>query len=157
MNNEGLIRACLDVHRIGQGQFVWRRFLVEIFFKYYRPVQKHQDQMGDNIFYVITNKKNRVWLINSTLGFDRKGQYTGGFYQVIDKTFLLPNMDYALVPSFMYPKNGDFSFLNLEMMFMWMCSYPVVISYYGFRPIFSSKPDEEYIDVKSFFSDFMTE
>lgn len=152
----GFIRAGIDVHRIGEFMFGAKRFLIEEFMKKFRANQKHQHRFGIHTFYVITNNSNRGWLINTTLVYKQHTQI-GGFYQVIDKTFILSNLDFALVPASMYPKNEDFSLLNIQTMFMWMSSYPELVMTYGLRYVPAQTQTKEYIDAQEFFKDFMWE
>ena len=149
MQTGGIVRACCDVYRIGKVQFRIRKFVIEHFMKVYKVTQKYQQSFSINTFYFMTNNGNRGWLVNITKVYQQQDQ-VGGFYQVVDKTFIMENVDYALVPSFMYPRNGDFSFLNLLTMFMWMSSYPQLILNHGLRPVCSRVQEEEYIKVKSF-------
>lgn len=150
MQTDGLVRACCDVYRIGKVRFRLLKFVLEHFMKVYCVTQKYQQSFSINTFYFMTNNGNRAWLVNITKVYQQPDQ-VGGFYQVVDKTFIMENLDYALVPSFMYPRNGDFSFLNLLTMFMWMSSYPQLILNHGLRPVCSRVQEEEYIKVKSFF------
>lgn len=119
MENGGIVRACLDVHRIGKMVFGVRVWVLDKFMKKYQATQRYQDTFGAHTFYVVTNHSKRAWLFNVSKVHDQDDQ-VGGFYQVGDKTFVLPCLDFALVPNCMYPKNGDFSFLNIQVMFMWM-------------------------------------
>lgn len=150
MQTTGLVRACCDVYRIGKIQFATRKFVIEHFMKVYKITQKYQQSFAISTFYFMTNNNNRAWLVNITKVYQQPDQ-VGGLYQVVDKTFIMENLDYALVPSFMYPRNGDFSFLNLLTLFMWMTSYPKLILDHGLRPVCSKVQEEEYINVKSFF------
>lgn len=152
MQTGGMIRACLDVHRIGRMVFGVRKFVIEHFMKAYLVTQKYQHRFGIHTFHLMTNNHNRAWLVSITKVYLQPDQ-VGGFSQVIDKTFVLSKLDFALVPSFMYPKNKDFSFLNLQTMFMWMSSYPQVIMDYGFTPVV---PDEyEFINVQDILVNFL--
>ena len=157
MNNSGLVRACTDVYRIGRMPFLCRRYLIEMFMKRYRADQMYQHQIGKNTFYLISNKKSRAWFINVTIEPMYYPYSVGGFYQVIDKTFIIQGLDSALVPIGMYPKHGDFSFLNLQVLFMWISSYPELILRYGLRAVYPQTQDPEYIDVMKFLDDFLFE
>ena len=141
-----------DIPRIGKMVFGVRKFVLEHFMKAYMVTQRYQHQFGINTFYLMTNNHNRAWLVNITKVYLQEDQ-VGGFYQVYDKTFVMPNRDFALVPSFMYPKNNDFSFLNLQTMFMWMSNYPHIIRDYGVTPV----SNDEYACINSyeFFKDFL--
>lgn len=121
----------------------------------YRVEQRYQHRFGEVTFYLMTNNNNRAWLINIKKGlfYDK----TGGFYQCGERmTFVLPNLDFALIPSFAMPKfNRDFTGLNLQTMFMWMSSYPTLIMQYGFKELVIYPPEleQDYINVKKFFED----
>ena len=156
MNTESMIRACLDVHRIGKMAYTARSYCLLKKLEKTRAVQKNQHKFGIHTFYLITNKSSLAWLINvSDIHLGRS--QVGGFMQVLGKTFVLPMEDFALVPSVMYPRNNDFSFLNLQIMFMWMSSYPDVIGNYGLRPVPIEIQEPEYINVQKIFLDFMSE
>jgi hypothetical protein len=156
MNTKSLIRACTDVHRIGKMAYIARRYCLKKLLEKTLAVQRYQHRFGIHTFYLITNNSNIAWLINVSDIYLGRNQ-VGGFMQVIDKTFVLAMDDFALVPSFMYPRNDDFSFLSLQFMFMWMSSYPDLIANYGLRPVPVEIQEPEYINVQTFFKDFMIE
>lgn len=142
-----------DVHRIGKMRFGVLKFVISNFMKKYVAIQRYQHQFGIHTYYLITNGNSIAWLVNISDVFFEKKQ-VGGLMQVLNKTFILDLPDYALVPTFMYPKSNDFSFLNIQNMFMWMSSYPQLVVRYGLTPVkFPTEP--EYINVESFFKDFM--
>lgn len=156
MNTKSLIRACTDVHRIGKMAYIARRYCLKKLLEKTLAVQRYQHRFGIHTFYLITNNSNIAWLINVSDIYLGRNQ-VGGFMQIIDKTFVLAMDDFALVPSFMYPRNDDFSFLSLQFMFMWMSSYPDLIANYGLRPVPVEIQEPEYINVQTFFKDFMIE
>lgn len=156
MNTDSLIRACTDVYRIGKLVYFARAFCLKKSLEKTLAVQRYQHRFGIHTFHMITNGSGIAWLINVSNIYLGRNQ-VGGFMQVLGKTHLLPMDDFALVPSFMYPKNEDFSFLNLQIMFMWMSSYPDLIENYGLRPVPIEIQEPEYINVQTFFKDFMLE
>jgi len=136
--------------------YIARRYCLKKLLEKTLAVQRYQHRFGIHTFYLITNNSNIAWLINVSDIYLGRNQ-VGGFMQVIDKTFVLAMDDFALVPSFMYPRNDDFSFLSLQFMFMWMSSYPDLIANYGLRPVPVEIQEPEYINVQTFFKDFMIE
>lgn len=138
-------------------QFLCRRYLIGIFMHRYRADQIYQHIIGKNTFYLISNKKSRVWFINVTIEPSYYPYSVGGFYQVIDKTFVIEGLDPAIVPVGIAPKHGDFSFLNLQVLFMWISSYPDLILRYGLKPVYAKTQDPEYIDTMKFFDTFLFE
>lgn len=151
-----MIRACLEAPRIGQYSFNIRRFMLEHFLKKFVAVQKYVQGFGIHTFHLITNNNNRSWLIciSNVYGGERQ---VGGFYQTRQSSYFIQGLDYGVVPGFMYPKNEDFTNLDLKTMFMWMSSYPHLIEDYGFRHVFLQPPEEQYINGQSFFEDFLLE
>jgi len=97
--------------------FKIRQFILEHFLKMYKVEQRYQHRFGAHTFHLITNNNNRAWMVNITKVYEQEDQ-VGGFYQYRNNTFLIPEIDYALIPSFMQPKTGDFTGLNLQTMFM---------------------------------------
>jgi len=149
MESGGLIRACIDVYRIGRIQFLSRRFLIAIFMRDFRADQRHQHKIGYTTFHVITNKKHRTWLINVD------GNEVGGFYQVIDTTFVLPNVGYAVAPATLLPRNGNYSSINIMVLFKWMSSYPELVLKYGLCSVPPQEQEPDHISVNQIFGDFM--
>ncbi len=144
------------MYHIGKIAFAIRKFVLEHFMKMYRVEQRYQHRFGIHTFHLMTNNNNRAWLVNISKVYNEVDQ-VGGFYQCLHTTYVLPELDWALVPSFMQPKNGDFSAFNLQTLFMWMSNYPDMMANYGFRPVCIKTQEEEYINVQKFFSEFLNE
>lgn len=137
------------MYHIGKIAFEIRKFTLNHFMKMYKVEQRYQHRFGETTFYLFTNNNNRAWLINITKGFfyDK----VGGFYQCGEMmTYVLPSLDFALIPTHMLPKiDRDFTGLNLQTLFMWMSNYPKLMLRYGFKEVFMYPPndEEEYINV----------
>jgi len=72
-------------------------------------------------------------------------------------TYVLPELDFALIPSCMMPKiNRDFTGLNLQTLFMWMSNYPGMMLKYGFKEVVLYPPELEsdYINVAKLLGDY---
>ena len=145
---------CMDIHRIGSMKFSVIRLVLGNLLDRYMAAQSSAQQFGIHTYYLITNKNNRAWLFNYTRVYHPEEILVGGFSQIRDHTFVLHHIDWALVPSFMYPRNEDFSFLNLQEMFLWMSSYPHLLDNYGLRPVPWETQEPEYINVMKFFNNF---
>lgn len=145
------------MYHIGKIAFEIRKFTLNHFMKMYKVEQRYQHRFGETTFYLFTNNNNRAWLINVTKGlfYDK----VGGFYQCGERmTYILPEFDFALIPSCMLPKvDRDFTGLNLQTMFIWMSSYPLMMMKYGFKPLIVYPPEveAEYINVKKLLGDFL--
>lgn len=66
-------------------------------------------------------------------------------------TYVLPNLDFALIPAHMLVKlDRDFTGLNLQTLFMWMSNYPRLMLKYGFKEVVMYPPEieDEYISIE---------